>query len=95
MPKKKVSRKPPQKILWSIRPARKRAGKPPVLRSGEPRKIALGLWEGDHAFHGEELISCCDCGLDHFVTYELFTEKRSLVLQVRAYRLGKRGKYYG
>ena len=96
MTKKKPTRKSPPHLIWEIRkPIKPQSGKPPRVRSGEPRRVVLGLFEGDGAFRGDELISCCDCGLDHFTTYELFTEKRSLVLQVRAYRLGKRGKYYG
>lgn len=95
MPNKKPPKKPPGPIFWEIRPAQKRTSRPPVLRNGEPRQVALGLWEGDRAFHGEELMSCCGCGLDHFTSYELFTENRRVTLQVRSYRLGKGGKYYG
>lgn len=85
----------PKPLVWRIHPAQKRSGKPPVLRSGEPRAVALGVWEGDNAFRGEELTSCCRCGLDHLNVYEMFNQTGRLVLQVRSYRLGRKGRYYG
>lgn len=66
-----------------------------MMRSGEPHRVELAMWEGDQAFHGQEMVSCCHCGLDHFNLYEMFVVDRRVVLQIRSHRMGKRGKYYG
>ena len=66
-----------------------------LRRDGEPHQIELELEGPDRALRGDERVSCCDCGLIHFYTYEIYThppDNERWFLNRRAYRLpfGKR-----
>ena len=60
---------------------------------GEPRHYALVKHENDSSLRADAFVSCCDCGLTHHYTYNVFKEPRGTwYLQIRAYRSPHKGK---
>ena len=86
MSKKKVAWPPPDE-----RP--KKAHGRQQSREGESMWIPLHKWPSDRTLRGQMHNACCDCGLDHLLTFELVREdKGQWWLVKRAYRIGRLGK---
>jgi hypothetical protein len=63
-------------------------------QEGEPMFLRLRKFQNDRAIRAVETAACCDCGLMHQFTYEVFREQQTghFWLVTRAYRMGKLGK---
>lgn len=56
-------------------------------RDGEPTLLPLTRWENDKALHGQLHNGCCDCGLEHLLTFAVFRDgDGQFWLSKRAYR---------
>lgn len=55
---------------------------------GQPGLVRLRRYGGDRSLRGHERQKCCDCGLLHLMTYEVFLgPDKKFYLNSRAYRL--------
>lgn len=62
-------------------------------QDGSPMWVALRRWDTDRTLRGQLHNACCDCGLDHLLTFEIVREdKGQWWLVKRAYRTSKVGK---
>ncbi len=61
---------------------------------GEPTQLPLRRWRYDRSLRAQLITECCDCGLQHLTSFELFgyRERRSMSfwLVKRTYRLKDR-----
>ena len=58
---------------------------------GDAFTIPLKRQRNDRSVRGEELLTCCGCGLTHLLLFEVFRDSDGdYLLTKRAYRLGKR-----
>lgn len=72
-------------------PKRYKPGKKNV--DGEPTFISLTLFRGDGALRGRVFVKCCECGLEHLVTYEIFRDRKGQYWMARrGYRCRMEGK---
>jgi hypothetical protein len=63
-----------------------------VMREGEPHVFELSNFNNDRTLRAEEFEYCCDCGLRHFKTYEVFRNVDGFYLVSRTWRDPKTGK---
>jgi len=62
-------------------------------RDGEPRIHKLTLWSNDRTLCTDSVVTCCDCGLTHNMTYNVLkTPDGDWHLLIRAYRIPGTGK---
>ena len=55
---------------------------------GQPGLVELKRFDGDRTLRGVERTKCCDCGLLHLFTFEVFRGlDKKFYLNSRAYRL--------
>lgn len=60
------------------------------VRDGEPDLVVLERYDGDRTLRGNKLTYCCDCGLGHVFSYEIFKVTGSgeqYAMNIRAFRL--------
>lgn len=55
-------------------------------RDGEPTRIPLTRWRNDRTLRGQLWNGCCDCGLEHLLTFEVMYDGRDFYLTKRSYR---------
>lgn len=65
------------------------------MRDGEPAYVEMVRWEDEPAegvVRGQQLVTCCDCGLRHLHAYEIFRANSGRWwLVVRSYRVNDKG----
>lgn len=66
---------------WEYNEGKKRK----KLISGQPTFSKLISYENDRALKGHEIVGCCDCGMVHLVTYEVFKGKSGFWLVSRGF----------
>lgn len=83
-----------KKIAWPPKEEKLRTDKGRVQsREGSPMWVPLRRWPHDRTLRGELHNACCDCGLDHLLTFEVVRQDNGQWWLVkRAYRIGKLGK---
>jgi hypothetical protein len=58
------------------------------MHNGQPAFFIMEREAGEDMLRADQRVVCCDCGLDHLMSYEVFrTPKGRYVLAVRAYRV--------
>jgi len=78
---------PPEKIV-------KERGRT-TSKEGQPMWVPLRRFDTDRTLRGNMHNACCDCGLDHLLTFEILRQDNGQWWLVkRAYRTGKIGKIH-
>lgn len=78
-----------RKIQWPPKPPREIQDPDGLhtLYPGEPVFVELQRFVNDRALTGSTELSCCDCGLRHFIAYSVFRgPEKQFYLVVRNYR---------
>ena len=91
MSRRKAARIAGKTEVWKV-PAtpKKKIKGVEVNNDGTPTYINLTRWGYDRALRGALWNKCCDCGLEHLLTFEVFKDgDGSFFLVKRAYRNGK------
>lgn len=58
------------------------------MHDGKPGFLRLQREEGENLLRADERVVCCDCGLDHLFSYEVYQQNDGkFFLVVRAYRI--------
>ena len=76
---------------WPVKITPDAAGKRPMV-DGETVWLRVRRFSGDAAARANAYVACCDCGLKHLHSFELFEHPRhGLILSMRSYRLNQGG----
>lgn len=63
-------------------------------RDGEPTVIQLRRWENDRTLSADHRLVCCDCRLEHLMTYNVLRgPDGEFYLVVRPYRISPPKKH--
>ena len=58
-----------------------------IMTDGEPISVYLTKYTNDSCLHAQHWQHCCDCGLRHLITYEVYRDRVGrYFLNTRAYR---------
>lgn len=60
--------------------------------NGQPQHLRLLSYENDRALKTSETVGCCDCGMVHLETYEVFQCKGQYWLVTRSFQISDASK---
>jgi hypothetical protein len=88
-----TKKKPKRSIRWpgpTTKPLYE--GNTRIIRDGEPRPLRLERFPNDVSLRGDVWIACCDCGLRHLNTFEVYKDPKGFCLVLRSWRDPTSGK---